>query len=62
MVIIAEGAGQRFIPRPDPQQQQQHYESSNPVFLDMGVWLKAERVTEPTNYTRLSKKIFHRSR
>jgi len=40
MVVIAEGAGQRFILRPDPQQQ--HDESGNPVFLDVGAWLKAE--------------------
>ena len=44
VVVIVEGAGQRFIPRPDPQQQQQqqHDESGNPVFLDLGAWLKAE--------------------
>jgi len=41
MVILAEGAGQRLIPRPDPQQQQ-HDKSGNPVFLNIGAWLKAE--------------------
>jgi len=41
VVVIAEGAGQLFIPRPDPQQQL-HDESGNPVFLDVGAWLKAE--------------------
>jgi hypothetical protein len=40
VVIVAEGAGQRLIPRHDPQQQ--HDESGNPVFLDVGAWLKAE--------------------
>jgi 6-phosphofructokinase 1 len=40
VVVVAEGAGQRLIPRHDPQQQ--HDESGNPVFLDVGAWLKAE--------------------
>lgn len=44
VVVVAEGAGQRHIPRPaDPQQQQrQHDESGNPALLDVGAWLKAE--------------------
>ncbi|KAG0549868.1 hypothetical protein BDA96_01G291400 [Sorghum bicolor] len=40
VVIRAEGAGQRLILRPDPQQQ--HDKSGNPVFVNIGAWLKAE--------------------
>jgi 6-phosphofructokinase 1 len=41
VVVVAEGAGQRLIPRP-ADQQQQHDESGNPALLDVGAWLKAE--------------------
>ena len=45
MVILAEGAGQRLIPRPDPQQQQQqqHDKSGNPVFLNIGAYVAQGR-------------------
>ncbi|CAO2829518.1 unnamed protein product [Amaranthus hypochondriacus] len=40
VVVVAEGAGQDLIPRND--EQQQHDESGNPMFLDVGLWLKTE--------------------
>ncbi|KNA13347.1 hypothetical protein SOVF_117860 [Spinacia oleracea] len=40
VVVVAEGAGQELIPRTEEEQQQD--ESGNPVFLDVGVWLKSE--------------------
>jgi len=41
VVVVAEGAGQDMIPRTDAQKQERD-ESGNPVFLDVGVWLKSE--------------------
>ncbi|KAD0494642.1 hypothetical protein E3N88_44183 [Mikania micrantha] len=41
VVVVAEGAGQDIIPRPDSQTQKTD-DSGNPVFLDIGVWLKTE--------------------
>ncbi|KAJ0808671.1 putative 6-phosphofructokinase [Helianthus annuus] len=41
VVVVAEGAGQDMIPRTDEQKQKQD-EYGNPVFLDVGVWLKSE--------------------
>ncbi|KAK9089947.1 hypothetical protein Scep_029029 [Stephania cephalantha] len=41
VVVVAEGAGQDLIPRTDAQKQEQD-ESGNPVFLDVGSWLKSE--------------------
>ncbi|KAG9153424.1 hypothetical protein Leryth_021002 [Lithospermum erythrorhizon] len=41
VLVVAEGAGQDMIPRTE-QQQQERDESGNPVFLDVGVWLKSE--------------------
>nr|GEW48662.1 ATP-dependent 6-phosphofructokinase 2 [Tanacetum cinerariifolium] len=41
VVVVAEGAGQDIIPRTDAQKQERD-ESGNPVFLDVGVWLKSE--------------------
>ncbi|KAJ9562928.1 hypothetical protein OSB04_008088 [Centaurea solstitialis] len=41
VVVVAEGAGQDMIPRTDAQKQEVD-ESGNPVFLDVGVWLKSE--------------------
>ncbi|MFS8025482.1 putative 6-phosphofructokinase [Helianthus anomalus] len=41
VVVVAEGAGQDMIPRTDEQKQERD-ESGNPVFLDVGVWLKSE--------------------
>ncbi|CAI9279991.1 unnamed protein product [Lactuca saligna] len=40
VVVVAEGAGQDMIPRTDAASQKD--ESGNPVFLDVGVWLKGE--------------------
>ncbi|KAL9267605.1 ATP-dependent 6-phosphofructokinase 2-like protein [Drosera capensis] len=40
VIVVAEGAGQDLIPR--TQEQQQKDESGNPVFLDVGAWLKTE--------------------
>ncbi|OUZ99254.1 Phosphofructokinase domain [Macleaya cordata] len=41
VVVVAEGAGQDLIPRTDAQKEEKD-ESGNPVFLDVGVWLKSE--------------------
>ncbi|KAK7261136.1 hypothetical protein RIF29_27440 [Crotalaria pallida] len=41
VLVVAEGAGQDLIPRSDSQLKEQD-ESGNPVFLDVGVWLKSE--------------------
>ncbi|RLN34532.1 hypothetical protein C2845_PM03G01020 [Panicum miliaceum] len=41
VVVVAEGAGQRLIPRPTCGEQRRD-ESGNPAFLDVGAWLKAE--------------------
>ncbi|XP_076923474.1 ATP-dependent 6-phosphofructokinase 2-like [Bidens hawaiensis] len=41
VIVVAEGAGQDIIPRTDEQKQERD-ESGNPVFLDVGVWLKSE--------------------
>ncbi|XP_057463886.1 LOW QUALITY PROTEIN: ATP-dependent 6-phosphofructokinase 2 [Actinidia eriantha] len=40
-VLVAEGAGQNMIPRSDAQKEERD-ESGNPVFLDVGGWLKSE--------------------
>ncbi|KAG0467330.1 hypothetical protein HPP92_018910 [Vanilla planifolia] len=39
VVVVAEGAGQRLIPRVESEQRD---ESGNPAFLDVGSWLKEE--------------------
>ncbi|KAD4982223.1 hypothetical protein R6Q59_001792 [Mikania micrantha] len=41
VVVVAEGAGQGLIPRTDAEKQERD-ESGNPVFLDVGLWLKTE--------------------
>lgn len=41
VLVVAEGAGQDIIPRTDSQKDERD-ESGNPVFLDVGVWLKSE--------------------
>ncbi|XP_042478036.1 ATP-dependent 6-phosphofructokinase 2-like [Macadamia integrifolia] len=41
VVVVAEGAGQDLIPRTASQKEEKD-ESGNPVFLDVGVWLKSE--------------------
>ncbi|KAL8228310.1 hypothetical protein R6Q57_015894 [Mikania cordata] len=41
VVVVAEGAGQDLIPRTDAEKQERDA-SGNPVFLDVGLWLKAE--------------------
>ncbi|KAF8410900.1 hypothetical protein HHK36_003437 [Tetracentron sinense] len=41
VVVVAEGAGQDMIPRSDAQKEDRD-ESGNPVFLDVGGWLKSE--------------------
>ncbi|XP_061354851.1 ATP-dependent 6-phosphofructokinase 2 [Gastrolobium bilobum] len=41
VLVVAEGAGQDLIPRSDSQKEDRD-ESGNPVFLDVGVWLKSE--------------------
>ena len=41
VIVVAEGAGQDKIPRTDAQKEEKD-ESGNPVFLDVGVWLKSE--------------------
>ncbi|KAG9448770.1 hypothetical protein H6P81_008735 [Aristolochia fimbriata] len=41
VVVVAEGAGQEVIPRNEAQKEERD-ESGNPVFLDVGVWLKSE--------------------
>lgn len=40
VVVIAEGAGQGLMPRTDAEEEKD--ESGNPVFLDVGTWLKSE--------------------
>ncbi|XP_010683074.2 ATP-dependent 6-phosphofructokinase 2 [Beta vulgaris subsp. vulgaris] len=39
VVVVAEGAGQGLIPRTEEERRD---DSGNPVFLDVGVWLKSE--------------------
>ncbi|XP_062161323.1 ATP-dependent 6-phosphofructokinase 2-like [Alnus glutinosa] len=41
VLVVAEGAGQDMIPRTDEQKEERD-ESGNPVFLDVGGWLKSE--------------------
>ncbi|KDP35553.1 hypothetical protein JCGZ_08991 [Jatropha curcas] len=41
VVVVAEGAGQDMIPRSEAQKEERD-ESGNPVFLDVGAWLKSE--------------------
>lgn len=41
VVVVAEGAGQDMIPRTEAQKEERD-ESGNPVFLDVGGWLKSE--------------------
>ncbi|CAI0374243.1 unnamed protein product [Linum tenue] len=41
VVVVAEGAGQDLIPRTEAQKEERD-ESGNPVFLDVGSWLKSE--------------------
>lgn len=41
VLVVAEGAGQDMIPRNNAQKEEKD-ESGNPVFLDVGVWLKSE--------------------
>lgn len=41
VLVVAEGAGQDMIPRSDAQKEERD-ESGNPVFLDVGSWLKSE--------------------
>jgi 6-phosphofructokinase 1 len=41
VLVVAEGAGQDMIPRTDAQKEERD-ESGNPVFLDIGGWLKSE--------------------
>eukprot|EP00268_Persea_americana_P062858 TRINITY_DN8097_c0_g1_i3.p3 TRINITY_DN8097_c0_g1~~TRINITY_DN8097_c0_g1_i3.p3 ORF type:complete len:188 (-),score=43.34 TRINITY_DN8097_c0_g1_i3:2346-2909(-) len=41
LIVVAEGAGQDLIPRSNSQKEEKD-ESGNPVFLDVGVWLKSE--------------------
>ncbi|XP_008779196.2 ATP-dependent 6-phosphofructokinase 2-like [Phoenix dactylifera] len=41
VIVVAEGAGQDMIPRTDKQKEEKD-ESGNPVFLDVGPWLKSE--------------------
>ncbi|KAM3280832.1 ATP-dependent 6-phosphofructokinase 2 [Capsicum chacoense] len=41
VLVVAEGAGQDIIPRTESQKAEKD-ESGNPVFLDVGVWLKSE--------------------
>jgi len=41
VLVVAEGAGQDMIPRTDAQKEERD-ESGNPVFLDVGRWLKSE--------------------
>ncbi|XP_042029745.1 ATP-dependent 6-phosphofructokinase 2 [Salvia splendens] len=42
VVVVAEGAGQDVIPRSDEAHVEEKDESGNPVFLDVGRWLKSE--------------------
>ncbi|ONK69332.1 uncharacterized protein A4U43_C05F21740 [Asparagus officinalis] len=41
VIVVAEGAGQDMIPRTESQKEERD-ESGNPVFLDVGPWLKSE--------------------
>ncbi|KAH0464723.1 hypothetical protein IEQ34_004826 [Dendrobium chrysotoxum] len=41
VLVVAEGAGQNLIPRTESQKAEED-ESGNPVFLDVGPWLKSE--------------------
>ncbi|XP_048141467.1 ATP-dependent 6-phosphofructokinase 2-like [Rhodamnia argentea] len=41
VLVVAEGAGQSIIPRTESQKEERD-ESGNPVFLDVGGWLKSE--------------------
>ncbi|KAJ6813300.1 putative ATP-dependent 6-phosphofructokinase 2 [Iris pallida] len=41
VIVVAEGAGQDIIPRTDAEKEEKD-ESGNPVFLDVGPWLKSE--------------------
>ncbi|GKV18849.1 hypothetical protein SLEP1_g29175 [Rubroshorea leprosula] len=41
VLVVAEGSGQDMIPRSDNQREEKD-ESGNPVFLDVGPWLKSE--------------------
>ncbi|KAM0051820.1 putative 6-phosphofructokinase [Helianthus debilis subsp. tardiflorus] len=41
VIVVAEGAGQDIIPRPDCQKREMD-DSGNPVFLDVGAWLNSE--------------------
>lgn len=41
VLVVAEGAGQDIIPRTESHKEERD-ESGNPVFLDVGVWLKSE--------------------
>ncbi|ERN19125.1 hypothetical protein AMTRI_Chr10g7890 [Amborella trichopoda] len=41
VLVVAEGAGQNLIPRTEEQKEERD-ESGNPVFLDVGNWLKSE--------------------
>lgn len=41
VLVVAEGAGQEMIPRNEAQKEERD-ESGNPVFLDVGQWLKSE--------------------
>lgn len=41
VIVVAEGAGQNLIPRTESQKAEED-ESGNPVFLDVGPWLKSE--------------------
>ncbi|KAI4298850.1 hypothetical protein L6164_032365 [Bauhinia variegata] len=41
VIVVAEGAGQDMIPRTDAQKEEKD-ESGNPVFLDVGAWMKSE--------------------
>ncbi|XP_068638637.1 ATP-dependent 6-phosphofructokinase 2-like [Aristolochia californica] len=43
VLVVAEGAGQHLIPR-DEARREEKDESGNPVFLDVGVWLKSELI------------------
>lgn len=43
VVVVAEGAGQNLMPRPEAQVKlEEKDESGNPVLLDVGGWLKSE--------------------
>lgn len=42
VVVVAEGAGQDVIPKSEESHVEEKDESGNPVFLDVGGWLKSE--------------------